>query len=152
MIYNGKKQTTMGQKKPHRQYRELSNKQRWRLLMGGMQMEAGGVKGLERCGKSYVEIFSNLFLKMLTKGTAKTEAYYFVFHNPHRKSRLSPTAVDITLGCPLRPRRVRRRKGMFGSTVRRIVNILNAVIRSAQSCRLCKERRPSRCSLCSQVK
>ncbi len=46
MTYNGKKEATTSLKKPHKQNRELGNIQKWRLLMGGVQVGRGMTRGL----------------------------------------------------------------------------------------------------------
>ncbi len=107
---------------------------------GGGECSVNGGEG----GKTYVQAFSNLFLKTLTEGAVTTEAgslfQYFTTltenADPLLRWWLAPWST--LKGCPLRPRRAGGRKSKFGSMSKRPLNILKAVIRSARSRRRCK--------------
>ncbi len=97
------------------------------------------VQSMGEMGKDKnVQTSSNRFLKTLTEGAVTTEAgslfQYFTTltenADPLLRRRLAPWST--LKGCPLRPRRAGGRKNKFGSISERPLNILKALITSAE--------------------
>ncbi len=94
--------------------------------------------------KTFVQSFSNLFLKTLTEGSVTTEDgslfQYFttLTENANPLLRRWLASWSTVKGCPLRTRRSGGRKNKFRSISEKPLSILKVVIRSARS-RCCRK-------------
>ncbi len=86
------------------------------LVWAGQQIREMGVQPMGKMGKDYCPNFLQPLLEHFDSRSCNDWSWERIpiFHNPHRKSGPSPPAVARTLGClegcPLRPRRVGKRK------------------------------------------
>ncbi len=107
---------------------------------GGVSVQPIGEKGKDFCPNFLQPFLENIDRRSCDDGSREL---ILVFHNPHQKSRPSPSAVARTLkyieGVSSKAASSGRKEKKFGSISKRPLNILKAVMRSSRGRRRCKE-------------